>query len=245
MDVPRAWTVIAVNLPEHAGNAIHTDDGARAAGFPGALVAGVTTYAYLTHSCVVAWGKDWLERGGGELRLRAPVFAGDRVDITPRRDGQSAGGDTVIDAVVADAERPVRATLRAVRDAGPPVAARPGDPLPSRTIELGDYYGADYGWRAGDDLTMYLDEGIVHPAIWPAIANNVYTAELVRGSWVHTRSTIRHHAIARVGESVDVHAVVIDRFERGGQRAVTDIVIERAGHPIVTIEHEAIVELTG
>ncbi|MCX6532667.1 MAG: hypothetical protein NTW34_00525 [Actinobacteria bacterium] len=58
---PTSWQIIAGNLPEHARNPIHTDDGAQAAGFPRALVAGVTTYAYLTHPLIVAWGRDWLQ----------------------------------------------------------------------------------------------------------------------------------------------------------------------------------------
>lgn len=56
---PTAWSVVAQNLPEHALTPIHTDDGARAAGFPRS-VAGVTTYAYLTHPVVAVWGTDWL-----------------------------------------------------------------------------------------------------------------------------------------------------------------------------------------
>jgi hypothetical protein len=41
-----------------------------------------------------------------------------------------------------------------------------------------------------------------------------------------------------------VHATVVDRFERHGQRAVIDVLIEHEGRPIVTLEHEAIVDLT-
>jgi len=51
---PTSWTVTAQNLAEHARNPIHTDAGAQAAGFPRALVAGVTTYAYLTHPIAAA-----------------------------------------------------------------------------------------------------------------------------------------------------------------------------------------------
>ena len=81
------WSVTAQNLPEHARNPIHTDDGARAAGFPAALVAGVTTYAYLCHPVVAAWGLDWVRDGAGEVRFRSPVFAGDRVTCAPAMDG--------------------------------------------------------------------------------------------------------------------------------------------------------------
>ena len=37
-------------------------------------------------------------------------------------------------------------------------------------------------------------EGLVHPAVWPALANHLVHAEVARGSWIHTRSIIRHHA---------------------------------------------------
>ena len=57
------WSTVAVNLPDHANNAIHTDGGARAAGFTSALVAGVTVYAYMTHVPAVAWGREWLASG--------------------------------------------------------------------------------------------------------------------------------------------------------------------------------------
>lgn len=33
-----SWSVHAKNLPEHARNPIHTDEGGRAAGFDGALL---------------------------------------------------------------------------------------------------------------------------------------------------------------------------------------------------------------
>jgi acyl dehydratase len=111
-------------------------------------------------------------------------------------------------------------------------------------VQLTGQYGADYATRAGDDLALYVEEGIAHPAVWPALANAVFAAELVRGSWIHTRSIIRHHAAVAAGALVDVHATVVDRFERRGRWAVADIVFEVGGRTVATVEHEAIVELT-
>lgn len=239
-EIPQTWTVTARNLAEHATNAIHTDAGAIAAGFESALVAGVTTYAYLTHPLVAAWGTDWLGRGGGEVRFRAPVFADHQVDCVPT---VLDGGDVTVDAVCAPQPVNPRATFRAVRDAGPPPPMRSGEPLASRQFTLGEQFGADYGWRAGDDLDLYVRDGIVHPAVWPAIANRIMSTDLVRGAWIHTRSIIRHHALGPAGATVDVHATVVDRFERHGHRAVIDVLIEHEGRPIATLEHEAIVDL--
>ena len=238
--MPETWTVTARNLAEHATNAIHTDAGAIAAGFESALVAGVTTYAYLTHPLVAAWGTDWLSRGGGEVRFRVPVFAEHQVDCVPTA---LDGGDVTVDAVCASQPVNPRATLQAVRDAGPPPAMRSGEPLASRQFTLDEQFGADYGWRAGDDLDLYVRDGIAHPAVWPAIANRIMSTDLVRGAWIHTRSIIRHHALGPAGATVDVHATVVDRFERHGHRAVIDVLIEHEGRPIATLEHEAIVDL--
>ena len=103
---------------------------------------------------------------------------------------------------------------------------------------------ADYGLRAGDDLGLYAEDGIVHPAVWPALANGVMTRHLVDGAWVHTRSRIRHHGIAHVGATATVQATVVDRFEsRSGRRAVLDVAISVDGALVATIEHEAIVAL--
>lgn len=238
-DAPVTWTVRARNLPEHADNPIHTDAGARAAGFESALVAGVTTYAYLTHPLVAAWGVDWLQRGGGEVRFKAPVFADAEVDCVPT----PSDDDVLMEAVCADQERNPRVTFQAVRDAGPVPGQRDGDRLPSRSFVMGDDFAADYGERAGDDLGIYAGLGVMHPVTWPQIANRVFSTDLVDGSWVHTRSIIRHHATCPVGVTIDVHATVVDRFERGGSRAIADIVIEHDGRTIATLEHEAIVDL--
>jgi acyl dehydratase len=235
---PREWQVVARNLPEHARNAIHTDAGAVAAGFPRALVAGVTTYAYLTHPVVAAWDLDWVERGGGEVRFRRPVFDGDVVRCVPA----GKGAEVMIEARTDEPEQP-RAVLRAVRSGGPVPAPRGGEVLRPMTIRLDGEFGSDYGSRAGDELAVFAESGVVHPAVWPALANHVVHAQVARGSWIHTRSTVRHHALAPAGATVVVDGVVVYRFQSHGERAVLDGRIEVAGTVVATLEHEAIVAL--
>lgn len=235
---PVTWSIHAQNLPEHARNPIHTDAGAQAAGFPRALVAGVTTYAYLTHPIAAAWGLDWLQRGGGEVRFRRPVFDGDLLRCEPVDDGDAV----IIHAVTDEPEQP-RATFRAVVDSGPPPPMRDGEVLIPRTLELRGEWGADYGSRAGDDFELYSRRGIVHPAVWPALANHLVHAHVARGSWIHTRSIIRHHATATAGATATVSAVVVRRFQSHGERAVLDVRIEVDGIVVATLEHEAIIAL--
>ena len=235
---PTTWQIIAANLPEHARNPIHTDDGAQAAGFPRALVAGVTTYAYLTHPLIVAWGRDWLQYGGGEVRFRRPVFDGDLLRCSPIADGD----EIAIHAVTDEPEQP-RVIFQTQRQSVPLIALRIGEKLPDITIALNGEWGCDYGNRAGDDLSFYTDENLVHPAVWPALANQVVYQHVARGSWIHTRSIIRHHGVAHGGDIATMKSVVVRRFESHGERAILDVHIEVAGKVVASLEHEAIVAL--
>jgi acyl dehydratase len=232
------FTTVATNLPEHARNPIHTDAGAQAAGFPRALVAGVTTYAYLTHPMLAAWGTDWLAAGGAEVRFRRPVFDGDVLRCTPVVNGDHL----VVEARTDEPEQP-RAVVAVTRRSSPPAALRAGEPLRPIELELADEWGSDYASRAGDQLPLCRDLGVVHPAVWPALANNVVHTQVARGSWIHMRSIVRHHALAPVGATATVRAVVVRRFEAHGERAVLDVEITADGVVVATLEHEAIVAL--
>lgn len=244
LPTPRSWAVVARNLAEHARNPIHTDAGAQAAGFPRALIAGVTTYAYLTHPVVAAWGTDWLATGGGEVRFHSPVFLDDDVHCVPEPDG-----DTTV--VIAQVNGMARVTFRATPPAPstmrtPPAPIRSGEALRTRSIRLEGDFGADYGSRAGDDLTLYAQQGLVHPAVWPALANHLVHADVARGPWIHTASIIRHHRAVPAGITADLVGVVVQRTNsRAGERAVLDVRIEVDGEPVASLEHHAIVALPG
>ncbi len=231
------WSATAPNLPEHGDNPIHTDAGARAAGYPRAVVAGTTVYAHMTHPPAAAWGLDWLGRGGAEVRFLDAVLADDQVDYTVA----AADGAWVVEARTGGA---VRASCRVWTEAtvAPPSS---GEPLEPMTFTLDPPWAA-YGIRAGDDLGLYHEHDVVHPAAWPSLANRVMRTQLVRGPWIHTRSHIAHVGLARPASTAVVESTVIDRYTtRMGRRAVVDVRISVDGRPVCALEHEAIVELVG
>ena len=120
---------------------------------------------------------------------------------------------------------------------------RAGEVLPAH-LEALDGAHADYARRAGDDLGLYAQEGLVHPCTWPALANAVFVRHLVDGPWIHTRSRIVHHAAVAVGEPVLVEATVVDRLEgRRGTRVVVDVEVSLDGFPAASVRHEALVHL--
>ena len=167
MDEMETWSIRARNLPEHAGNPIHTDEGGRAAGFDAALVAGVTVYAYLTRPIVEAWGMDWLSRGTAEVKFTSPVLADDPVDCVP----EETDGGVEVRAMVNGESRARLIAMRTSEDDDFPARSL-HQPL-ARHVEplVGEW--DDYGLRAGDDLGLYSEAGIVHPAVWAALANSV------------------------------------------------------------------------
>jgi len=203
------WSTTAINLPEHAGNPIHTDA-----------------------------GESWLTGGGGELRLKLAVLNEQQVDCVIG----DAGGDTppIVEATVGGE---VRATFELWKQASPPPMRSGDELLPAVEFELTPQW-CDYGVRSGDDLALYTELGVGHPAMWPSLANDIFVRHLVDGSWIHTRSRIWHQGLARVGQQLTMRSTVVDRFEsRAGERAVVDIEMFADGAPVARLEHEALVRL--
>ncbi len=232
METFPSWTIEAVNLPEHADNPVHTVEGGKAAGYDGAVVAGTTIFAYLTRPVAEAWGREWVTGGGHEVWFRGPVLADETVLV--------GGGPDEVTATVGDR---LCARLVPERRSTPPHEPM-GDRLEPLVVELGDRW-AGYAARAGEDLPLYAAEHLVHPAVWPSLANRVFATQLVDGAWVHTRSRIRHLGAAAPGDTVVVESWELDRFStRSGERAIVDMRMTVDDRLVCAVEHEAIVRLS-
>ena len=233
------WSVHAKNLPEHSRNPIHTDEGGKAAGFDGALVAGVTVYAYLTNPILTLWGVDWLREGSSVVEFKSPVLADELVECI-----------TVLDDMSLNVNATVSNQIRAQCTAfiGKPVSSNSPDSsielLETEEIHLVNEW-ENYGHRLGDDHEIYSDLGVIHPAVWPSLANYVVEKNLVTGAWVHTRSKISHHNLVQIGSVATLESRVINRFEtKAGNRAVINVAVTVEGEKVAEVEHEAIVSLS-
>lgn len=228
------WQTQAINLVEHADNPVHTDEGAKAAGFTAALVAGTTIHAYLTHPVVAAWGTSWLDHGWSELRLIAPVLDDDTVDLVPSDDSSS---------VEAHVSGELRTTLAIAATAPSAVEHTVIEHHTDMIFDLADGLGA-YGIRAGDDLQVYENEDRAHPSVWSCIGNSITKSNHVDGPWVHVRSAITHLGPTARDAVVNVTSALVDRFDtRAGERVVLDIEASVDGKPVARIEHESIIRL--
>lgn len=76
-------------------NPIHDGDGANAAGYAGALVAGVRTYGWAVQTIASALGAEWLQTGWTDYGLRRPLFTGERLRIAFDLDPEDASRGTL------------------------------------------------------------------------------------------------------------------------------------------------------
>src|ERR1044072_7696707 len=85
--LPAPYEVRAFNQAAASENKIHDDTVAQRFGFRGALVPGVTVFAYMAHLPVARWGRAFLERGAADCRFLKPVYDGDMVRVSAESEG--------------------------------------------------------------------------------------------------------------------------------------------------------------
>jgi acyl dehydratase len=266
------YRVKARNTSSNSENKIHDDATAKRYGFRGALVPGVTVYAYLTEPLAAAFGPGWLERGTASVRFLKPVLDGEEVlaaGVVTARDPKGSAA-TVTGATAAE---PEAATLTATLPAGAPTPVNLAQyrhaPLPETRPEatrahlasleaLGtpvnrydEAAAAEWLERVSDPLPIYRGrDGWVHPAFYLDQANRALRQNVQVGPWIHVGSVIRHLGGARVGETLSTRGRVRSLFEKKGREFIElDLVIvagtgERP-RPVAHILHTAIYQLGG
>ena len=140
-----AALVVGTALPEYRvsatpthdawENKIHEDGLARAFGFRGGLVPGVTVYSWMTHPVVAALGGAWLDHGTFSVRFAKPIYFGQPVTVRASVAAHSKDEVTIQARVVND-EDEVCATATMGLPLGPllplpDVAAYPAAALPA------------------------------------------------------------------------------------------------------------------
>jgi acyl dehydratase len=261
------YHVKARNTSSSSENKIHDEQIARQYGFRGALVPGVTVYAYLTHPLVEAFGSAWLERGAANVRFHKPIHDGEEVrlaGVVTSRDAKRLTA-TVTATTAAGGEC---ATLAATLPAGLPVgvnlAQYPAAPLPAErplvTREhlaglsaLGtpinpydDERQAEYLDRVSDGLALYRGpRGFIHPGFFLDQANKALSLNVRMSPWIHVGSVVRHLGGAKVGETLSTRGKIRSLFEKKGKEFVEADLVLVAGErrPIAHVLHTAIYRL--
>jgi len=249
------YEVEAFNTATTSNNRIHDDAVARQFGFRGGLVPGVDVYAYLTHLPAAHWGLDWLASGTITARFVQPVYDGELVTVT----GDLTGGEMTLSVTGPDGA--VRATGRAAPttappaarplppraprlDAPPPASAdslRPGTTLGSLTARFDAAGAAAYLAAVREDLSLYAEKSVAHPAWVLRFANSVLAENVTLGPWIHVSSDVDLLGLVEAGDAIEVRAEVTAEYERRGHRFVElDVAVLAGDRPVHRIAHTAI-----
>ncbi len=258
------YRVTARNTP--GDNPIHDDEAARRHGFPGALVPGVTVYAYLTRPLVAALGEAWLRRGTADVRFLRPVLDAEEVLVEGAVTGRDARGLTAT-VTARTAAAGECATLAATLPAGAPTpvngALYRAAPLPAeRPAASREHFEAlaalgtpettydaaqAAAWldRVADPLPCYRgSEAWVHPAFFLDQANRALDRNVRLGPWIHVSSRVRHLGGARAGQPLRTLGRVRSLYERKGREYIElDLLIVAGGRPAAHVLHTAIYRL--
>jgi hypothetical protein len=263
LEALREYRVKARNTSADSENKIHDDTVARQYGFRGALVPGVTVYAYLTQPVVAALGEPWLSRGTTAVRFRAPIFDGEEVlvagAVTSRdasavtatlRASTAAAGECAVLEVTVPAGTPTPVNLAYYGAAPlpgerPPVSRtvleRPG-PLGTPEIVYDEALASDWLEQVSEPLDVYRGAGAwVHPAFFLKQANRALSQNVRLGPWIHVGSRVRHLGGARPGLTLSTRGRVRSLWEKKGREYVElDLVVMAGSRPAAHVLHTAI-----
>ena len=219
---------MAINRASNHPNLVHSDDYARSHGFQGGLVPGVDVYAYLTRHAVEHFGREWLERGEGEVRFVRPVYDRDPLDIdaTSEDDDQltvsarcagelralltaRSGLSVELDRTVIPEAPIFEPKLKAARK-----SFHEGMVLGSLPVTLKESDCWSQLAEVGEELDLYRLERIVHPGHLLRFADEALSANVELPPWMHVGSFVHHQGLVHWNESLTVRARVIGTFVR-------------------------------
>jgi hypothetical protein len=240
MRLPEPWSAEAFNQVPESENRIHGDEIARAYGFRGGLVPGVTVSAYLLHPAAVAWGRDWLERGSAHVVVHSPVYDGERFRVELEDARASAYAARLVDprgatCASAEAALPEKAPVPPARR-GDPLVARDAErpPASRKTLERLRATGLRAlraRWSESAEITRYTrdpgamapvfrETGLANPAFVLGLTNWALAGNVRMSAWLHLETRSQHYRAIEPGTELVVESAIADLFEKKGHHFV-------------------------
>lgn len=265
------WTGIAFNQVPDSDNRIHSDELARAYGFTGALVPGVTISSCLIHPAVMAWGLDWLSRGHAHVVVKSPLYdlAPFRVEVSDATDHSyearlrtedrlSAWATVILPGAVPEAPL-IRNDPLMTEDCQAPVANR-------KTMEALKTDGCRahrFQWQADHEMARYLRDqehmapllrtdgqpgsgGFANMAFLLGCANRHFAAVAQMSPWIHLETRSQNFSAVAMNTPLISEMSIVDLFERKGHEFADcrfNLFNADSGECVCTVEQRAIYQL--
>ena len=253
----------ARNISVNGENAIHDDKQAKALGYAGGLVSGVTVFAYLMSAVVRRFGPEALEGAMGRVAFLEPVYDGEPLAIEGQGAALSAGlnlraarGGTAV-AVMEWSCPEQPPAVPALLDVANDGSERPlfdwrqlTAPMPFRGFEWRPTQADQTAWCEGvDEEQALFREGTappVHPGLVLQQANNIVSRQFRMTPWIHVSSRMNWVRPLRTGESVQVGALLRECWEKNGHRyGLLEVVLHAQSEVALAIEHKVILQPKG
>jgi hypothetical protein len=240
MSIPQPWQAEAYNQVPESENRIHSDEIARAYGFLGGLVPGVTVTAYLCHPAVEAWGLDWLARGRAHAVVHTPLYDRKRFRVELDDVRPDAYDAALIDE---DGTRCATASVALPEIPAAPPSMR-GDPRlcdgferprASRDVmealrEKG-LHALRARWSDAAEITGYLRDASGMPAAHRAdgYANAAFLLGLTNwalggnvrmDAWLHLQTESQYYLPVPRDSELVVESAIADLFEKTGHEFI-------------------------
>lgn len=229
-----AYNVVARNFSTATENKIHSDEIARRYGFKGALVPGVAVFGHLTYPLVERFGEDWLRQSLSNVRFHKPAYHEDalRINVSEDDTGLHVQCHNAEDVLLADLHASLPTEMPAPHDSSvfdgivkDPTrvdmvwdTVQPMQPFSEWHFQVTADGNATYAEQITDPLPIYRH--IAHPHWQLSIANQALTREYLMPAWIHVGSEIRFRELVRVGDTLRVKAVPLEKWQRKGHEFV-------------------------
>ena len=249
-------------------NPIHSTEIARAYGYEGPLIGGVTVWGWATDTIIEAIGNNWLSEGWAEYSFRRPVFPGNVLTITVKSSTedftnswnvamQNQSGDLCVVGKIGIGEASWEKTLTR------PINMSPSDVVGKKPLTLNraknstswaalqlefnedTYEEIKHKNRLTSDPIFAPSQGdtpIAHPSWVAGWAEGLMRHNFDIPSSMHTKSLVKHHSSIPLGTKLVGGAEVIDAYERKGHQYIEfDVLLQDTGsNDIAQIRHRTI-----
>lgn len=228
------YQVVARNYSAATENKIHSDEIAKKFGFTGALVPGVAVFGHLTYPLVQRFGENWLANSECSVRFLKPAYHEDTLTISADDDNgrifvrcHNAAGDLLADLNSSMPGEVSAAERQSVFDPNPRSAERVeitwdsielNQPFAPWHLQMTEDGNRTYTEQISDPQNVY--RFIVHPHWLLSTANRALTREYIMPAWIHVGSDIRFRELVRVGDTLTVNAVPLEKWERKGHEFI-------------------------
>ncbi len=258
-------TATADPPPKGVPNPIHDAEGADAAGYAGALVAGVRTYGWAAATIAKCLGDEWFDSGWVDFSLKRPLYAGEVLTTTVEKEGETC----TVRCTTGDDDRIVLEGVAGLHgapcfdDIEPPGISKgmqaqeslPGydlDHVPLRiplrplcvfvsNETAQSMVLEDLGQQIDRYLTTGKDPCFVHPYFLAGRMAPLTRHNFTYGPTIHVRSQIQHIREATAECEITVGAQIVDAYDRKGHwyQVLDGIVTDEVGK-IAIIRHHTI-----